>query len=87
MAASRAVRGARLGAAAPAARGGHSDQRLLVIAGSLTWQLLQGGPLGLNALGAVDILAADDLVDQAAVAGKVEVADAAHQQGVPYRIS
>ena len=60
----------------------HGDERLLVVAGPLTGQILQGGPFGFDALGVMGVLAADDLADEAAATGEVvEVAGAAHQQG------
>ena len=56
---------------------------LLMIAGPLPGQRLQRGPLGLDALGMMGVLAADDLVDEAAIGGEiVEVVAAAHQQRV-----
>ncbi len=39
-----------------AARGGHGDERLLMVAGSLSRQKLQSGPLGVDALGVVGVL-------------------------------
>src|SRR5664279_2860329 len=53
-----------------AAGGGDGDDRLLMIAGPLPWQRLERGPFGLDALGGPGVLAADDLVDEAAIAGE-----------------
>ncbi len=66
-----------------AARRGDGDERLLMIAAPPAGQPLQCGPLGLDAFGVAGILAAHDLVDEAAIGCEiVEVADAAHQQRV-----
>ena len=67
-----------------AARGGDGDDRLLIIAGPLPGQRLKRGPLGRDAFGVVGVLAADDLVDERAIARQIiEVAGTAHQQRVP----
>jgi hypothetical protein len=66
-----------------AARRGDGDDGLLVIAGPLSGQRLQRGPLGRDAFSVMGVLAADDLVDEAAIASEiVEVGDPAHQQRV-----
>ena len=66
-----------------AAGGGDGDDGLLMIAGPLPRQRLERGPFGLDALGGSGVLAADDLVDEAAIAGEaIKVVDAAHQQRV-----
>src|SRR5712672_30631 len=54
-----------------------------MIAGPLPWQRLERGSFGLDALGGSGVLAADDLVNEAAIADEaVEVGRAAHQQRV-----
>ena len=54
-----------------AAGGSDGDDRLLIIAGTLSGQRLKRGPLGLDAFGVVGVLAADDLVDEAAITGRL----------------
>ncbi len=66
-----------------AAGGGDGDDRLLMIAGPLPGQRLERGPLGLDALGGSGVLAADDLVDEAAIAARSSKSfSPAHQQRV-----
>src|SRR3546814_12013096 len=68
------------------ARRCHRDDRFLIIAGPLPGQWLQNRALNVDVLGNARILAADDLVDEAAIIGKPgKGAGAAHQQRIPDR--
>lgn len=61
-----------------AVRGGDVDERLSVVAGALARQGLQQRPFGVDAFAVARVLAADDLVDEAAVGRQVgELAAAA----------
>ena len=66
-----------------AAGGGHGDDGLLVIGGAPVRQLLQCRAFELDPRAEPGIAAADHLVDEAAIGGKiVEVARATQQQGI-----
>ena len=54
-----------------AAQRGDDGDRLLVVAGPAVRQRLEDSALGLDAPGDPRVLAADDLVDEAAVGGKI----------------
>src|ERR1700686_5747634 len=70
-----------------AAGGGDGDDRLFIITGPLARQTLERSSLGLDAFGGSGVLAAGDLVDEAAIGEQIiEVVCAAHQQGVLHRL-
>lgn len=61
----------------------HADDHLFVVRGAAIGQLLQHHAFAIDPLGVAGIAAADDLVDEAAIGGKiVEVDSSAQQQGV-----
>jgi hypothetical protein len=65
------------------AGGRDADGEFLIIAASPLGQLLEPRTLDIDALAIAGIAAADDLIDEAAVAGQiVEIARAPHQQRV-----
>src|SRR5215475_1833301 len=66
-----------------AARGRHQHSGLLVVGGATLGQLLEFRALELETLAVLGVVAPDDLVDEAAIGGKIrKVARAAQQQRI-----